>query len=315
MKILSSKKRKFLLGATSAIVALLSATACTEDHEGEMAYADAYATTSELLKQLTAFNETLDAGLPNSRGDNGCTQITDIIVADAQGAYKGSKAIGKIASKFGQNGQKVGKEAGGVVIGSASSYKRYLEIEQAKFSTPMGADTRITTDQETFTAGYASTKDAVQKKDYSLGIAWGLDSCSIKVGILHNKVLDEIKLIEKSGNQKDLLSRLNPGEKNLIESDDFKVAYNNIISNSTEISFSQTLSDQVMNMFVEAVEKSGEDQNSVCRIISKYTIEVSLSKDLSEEDKESLYIGFAVMGYSHAYWSERLPDLDGKQIP
>lgn len=297
------------------LVAILAATACTEDRGDEIASADAYASTSELLSQLNIFNETLVEEFPISRGDNGCPQITDIIIADAQGAYKGSKAIGNIATQFGTNGQKMGKEAGGVVIGSAASYKRYYEIEQATLLTPMGTDTRTIADQETFTAGYAATKDDVQKTDYTLGVSCGLDSCSTRVGILHNKVLDEIKLIENSGNQKDLLSRLNPGEKELTESNDFKAAYNSILFNPKDSSIPYTLCDHVMDLCVEAVKKSGEEQADVCRIISKYVVEVKTSKELSEEDKQSLYIGFAVMGYSHAYWSEKLLDLVGKQIP
>ena len=210
----------------------------------------------------------------------------------------------KIVSNKYSESKKIGLETGGVVIGAAVSYKRYFELESSNISTTQSTSGVIESSRDNFSAAYALTKDKVQESDYTLGLTCGLDSCSAKVGILHNKVLEEIKYVELLANKQSLFDRFNPVERTLIDSKEFLSVYEDILNGTFDVTSHITLSDQIMSLFVEAVNKAEEDFDIVYRIISNYVSIVKKSKELSDNDKQSLYIGFAVMGYSYEYWSE-----------
>ena len=309
MKTLFTRKRTLLSGATTAIVALLVATACTEDRSEEFSNNGTYPAVPEVILELENFNETLSQNYPETRRDLKWYDWLSIAIEDGKGGYKGAKWGGKIGSLFGPHGSTTGAVVGGVIVGGAKSYLRYDEVKNASLATTMSTYEGCTADRDLFTAGYANTKDDITVTDYSLGISFGLDSCSVKVGILHNKVLDEVERIKIVGNKKEVLEKLNSFEKEFTESEDFKMAYDNILYPDLNIqAIPLTISDQVMNLFAEAIVKADEyNYTKLHRIIEKYIDTVQSTKDLSEDDKQSLYTGFAVFAYSYEYWTIRYP--------
>lgn len=304
MKSLLTKKRISIGGSIVTILALLIAASCANNNEEEMTNLSPYYETAECLQQLIVFNRTIKLNSGVSRSAAYDERVLTLITADAQGAYEGSKAGRKLGDKYCPNEQKFGAEIGGAVIGAAVSYKRCIELDGGKKTYPLSNRTNASTDKETFAAGYVSARESVHKQEYAKGISWGLDSCSTKVGILHNKVLDKVEYITLSGIQKEQISRLNPSERQLVESEEFKNEFLTILSNSNSLTEPLTISDQIMDLFVEAVSKATDNQRYIERIIAHYTDVVKKSKDLSAEDKQSLCIGFAVMGYSYDYWSK-----------
>ena len=201
--------------------------------------------------------------------------------------------------------RKIGAQLGGVVYGAAKSYKRHEEIKGWTLASPMDISHPVIVDRELITAGYASTKDKVSESDYALGLSWGLDSCSVRIAILHNKVLEEIEILKSSSEiKKDRLSNLSSFERQLVESEEFIIGFDKTIyAIPIDQSEPQTIGDNIMTLFISEMSRPEGDHKRVNRIIAHYTTTVKETKELSEEEKQSLYIGFAVMGYSFEYWT------------
>ncbi len=60
-------------------------------------------------------------------------------------------------------------------------------------------------------------------------------------------------------------------------------------------------------MYDDAVKKGCSDRKSPYVIISDYVNFVKEGNDLSDTDKQYLYIAFAVAAYSFDYWSVHAP--------
>lgn len=177
--------------------------------------------------------------------------------------------------------------------------------EVAPYSyAPITAPVEPMTPIKSFEDGYVISKDQVKPYDYTLGLNSGLDSCSVKIAIQHNKILANVELIEFNGDLPDLKSNLTELEQEIVNSEKFVAAYNEIMNDplSTDVGEGYT-SDQIMDLFAEAVGNSCSNQDELTQIVTRYTSIVKSSTEISDEEKEWLYSAFAVMSYSYEYWS------------
>lgn len=212
-----------------AAVALSGLPACTSDMDAVldsgMPNTDSQATVIQVLQD---YNDSIS--IPQSRGI-GWVGWLSVAIADGGGAYQGAKLGGKIGAIFGPKGAAAGAVAGGVIVGGSASYVQYQRANDISQFSPYSLDKAPIARKNTFTAGYVETKDMIIPADYNLGISNGLDSCAVKIAIQHNKILDRVNLIEFENNQQLVIEKLDNLEREIVESTEFEIGYDRIISN------------------------------------------------------------------------------------
>lgn len=260
---------------------------------------------SEVVKTLQDYNNSLTT--PKSRGI-GWVGWLSVAIADGKGAYDGAKLGGRIGAFLGPKGAAAGAVVGGAVVGGAASYTQYKMAEKISNFSPYSTRPLPVIKQETIAASYVISKNDIKPLDYTLGLNNGLDSCSVKIAIQHNKILEKVDVIQFENNQQQIIENLDDMEKQIVNSKEFEAGYNKIVKNPLADNFDTNLTaDKVMQLFVNAVSNSCQSQNDLNQIISHYTSVVKTSNELTSDEKEWLYAGFAVMGYSFQYWSEKWP--------
>ena len=156
---------------------------------------------------------------------------------------------------------------------------------------------------ETLIAAYKATKKTTSEEDYSIGLSCGLDSNATKVGILLERLLSEI---EKGGSEQAHNTQdLSETESKIINSPDLKEDLDKITSGQGNIKFDEdSLSDSVMNLFTEAI-LSCHDKKEIDNTVKFYTSKVKQCDTITEENRESLFAGFAIAAYSYNFWSTK----------
>lgn len=287
-------------------VASVFLVSCSSDLDMALNEDESKTSIPTIVQSLQDYNNKLST-TPQTRGI-GWAGWLSVVLADGSGAYNGAKYGGRIGAIFGPNGATAGAIVGGVVVGGAASYNQYRLAEKISNFSPYSLRPVSTVSQQTAAASYVLSKETINPQDYTLGLSNGLDSCSITVAIYHNKILEKIELVQVDSNQHLLFEHLDDIEKKIVSSKEFETVYNSIANDPLADYFDPNLtSDQVMKMFISAISNYCKSQNDINQIISHYTFEVKASDEISTEEKEWLYTGFAVMGYSFAYWSEEWP--------
>lgn len=288
-------------------VVLVGLQSCSSDMDAVIEESDTTKLPkSEIVTALQEYNNGLTL-TPQSRGI-GWLGWLSVAIADGKGAYDGAKLGGRIGAIFGPNGATAGAVVGGAVVGGAASYAQYKMAEKISDFSPYSTRPLPVVKQQTIAAGYVISKDDIKPLDYTLGLSNGLDSCSVKIAIQHNKILEKVDIIQFENNQQQILENLEDIEKQIVNSKDFEIGYDQIVSNPLANNFDNKLTaDNIMQLFIDAVSNSCQSQADLNQIISHYTSVVKTSNELTSEEKEWLYAGFAVMGYSFQYWSEKWP--------
>lgn len=257
----------------------------------------------DILGRLRSFNQT-KISMPQSRL---CVLgLLSVVLADGKGAYDGAKVGGQIGAIFGPQGATTGAVVGGVIVGGAASYAQYKMANDIGNFSPYSLPGGPVIPHEVVEAGYVISKDEILPSDYAQGLSYGLDTCSVVIGIQHNKVLDKLDDAEFDTIKHQFLEKLDGIEREIVSTADFEIEYDRIVSNPLADRYDLSLvSDYVMQLFVDAVSNSCQSRDDLDEIISFYTSEVKASEELLAEEKEWLYAGFAVMGYSFDYWSNK----------
>lgn len=308
-------KRAILSTVMMALTAPLVLTSCTNDAKEEPLVEVHSTPQSDILMKLETYNASITSATTrkplkcdHTPGSGLCWFCwLKIMMRDSWGSLAGAIISSPLTSVQGTAfGEPI---IGATIIGAASSYHGCIRMSSPGFSEAQTTSAASSeNDCKVFTAGYADAKDKLVKSDYELGIALGLDSCATQIAILHNKVLECVDDIKLKGNQDELVKKLNSTEKTLIDSKDFVTAFQNIVfSASDQPTVAQTTREKVMTMFDDAVKKGCSDRKSLSVIISDYVNFVKEGNDLSDTDKQYLYIAFAVAAYSFDYWSVHAP--------
>lgn len=295
---------------TTIIIALLTtlivltSTGCNENEmQNEKTFVMA---NTKIENELIKYNQVLPKQIKTKSIGIGYAGWISVVLADGAGAYKGAKLGGKIGAIFGPKGAGVGAIVGGAIIGGASSYSQYQTAKKISEFSPYSLNNKENLEIEDFEAGFNSTKGNYEPGDYDLGLAAGIDSCYVRIGIQHNRILNGVQLIHFEDKEQ-TSNNLTELELQIINSSDFSNGYYEITSNPLEINTEPgVVADRIINLYIDAISNSCSSEEDIITITSNYTQIVKSSSELSEAEKEWLFSGFATMCYSYKYWNELL---------
>lgn len=285
---ITSKTKAWLSSVLVLIVTVLFFSACSSEADEGVKAPPSNLPQAQIITELQEFNNSLVV-MPESRRLK-WFQWFSVVLSDAVGAYQGS-----VFGIFGS-----------VLFGANASYSQYVTLSSQDLQQTPNKKTK-----EYFAVAYIKSKSKVNSSDYSLGISYHLDSCSIYVGILHNKILDCIEDI----NEQDLIhdkdswsSHLSPEEKIIYEDKLFTLNFTNISNIPPQrLEHTNTKIDAVMQLYLDAIKEKCQNDRDFKAITDEYIRIVKKSTELSAEEKQNLYNGFSVMAYSFNYWSIRWP--------
>lgn len=267
---------------------------------------------------LIDYNDSITK-IRNTRADLSWRDWAKVGIKDAIYAYRGGKLGGKIGAVFGPHGSTAGAIIGGVVIGGAASYFQYQKCVDKNAFCPFylsnptdsldnGPTLEAPPAQISFESCFVDAQSEEFAEEFNWGIANGLDSCSVKVAIQHNYLLESIESKGAEELEEDVLNLLSAPERYVVESSEFKALYDECAEEPSYQDFDEhTDADFIMDLFIEAIEETCLCQDDVNEIVSFYTSFVRNNEDLENDEKDCLCAAFAVMSYSFKYWSENWP--------
>lgn len=138
-----------------------------------------------------------------------------------------------------------------------------------------------------------------------------LPATAIAMGAAHNVILRDLQNgvfyktradvspIPNINNQPEIVQAIS--QDNAVR--DYCVAYfQGIIEDDPLVD--ETLPGLVMQIYYELLQSSSIDESDVAEYINQYYSIVSASNELSDSEKESIYVGLAVSLFSFNYWGE-----------
>lgn len=187
---------------------------------------------SETSKILMSFNDSLLKS-SETRGKK-VDKWIDVAVADAEGAAAGITIGGFFGRFLGPHATVIAAVGCGTVLGAAASYTRYNSYESATMQPRIPRFIQDIKD-DTFCAAYTKSKNTVNISEYGDALSNNLDSCSVMIGIIHNRILDELNGVENEQNQNYYINTLSDVERQVFESPQFINKFNSIISGNDKI--------------------------------------------------------------------------------
>lgn len=262
---------------------------------------DTVTNPSETSKILMSFNDSILKS-SETRGKK-VDKWIEVAVADAEGAAAGITIGGFFGRFLGPHATVIAAIGCGTVLGAAASYTRYNSYESVTMQPRIPRFIQDIKD-DTFCAAYTKSKELISISEFRDGLSNNLDSCSVRIGIIHNRILDELNGVENEQNQSYYINTLSDTERQIFESPQFINKFNSIISGNDEIlSTKKNKSEEVFILFRDAVTQNVSSIEDLSIIVRKYSMVVNTSNGLNEEEKQCLLGSFAVMYYSYKYWS------------
>lgn len=262
---------------------------------------DTVTNPSEISKILMSFNDSILKS-SETRGKK-VDKWIDVAVADAEGAAAGITIGGFFGRFLGPYATVIAAVGCGTVLGAAASYTRYNSYESVTMQPRIPRFIQDIKD-DTFCAAYTKSKNTINISEYRDGLSNNLDSCSVMIGIIHNRILDELNGVENEQNQSYYINTLSDTERQIFESPQFINKFNSIISGNDKIlSTQRNKSEEVFILFRDAVTQNVSSIEDLSIIVRNYSMVVNTSNELNEEEKQCLLGSFAVMYYSYKYWS------------
>lgn len=261
---------------------------------------------STLVNELKALNDSLlTSQTPETKGFwKKALTFCAIAGADAAGAYEVGKIGASIGSIVGPKGTIVGAAVGGLIGGAGASYGAYRTTRTYSVVSP-----------QMVTAAYVSVKE-----DNPNLINFYPNQISLKlpenkkglqdIGAKHNLVLK--KLANQEFSSTPIANVFTPEEVQIIESSEFENGYYSVLNTyvygdyDTYIENNGTTGNTVMKLYLDIMNKYPEKANDVEFISNKYIELISLSADLSEDEKDLLYSAISVAVSSFEYWENEL---------
>ncbi len=304
---ITSKTKAWLSSILALIIAVLCFVACSNEADEGVKVPPSNPPQAQIITELQEFNNSLVV-MPESR-KIGWIGWLSVGIADAGGAYMGSRIGGAIGAFGGPIASGIGAGFGGVILGAATSLAQYKMAVAISEFDPFYSNNKTSSSikKDSFGAAYIICKNNIQKSDYNIGNYFEFDSCATLVGILHNRILDSVEDIELKNNQANYLTKFSPLEKKIFEDEVFNESFKNITLRPKERLDTTNTANAVMQLFMDVVEEKCQNYSSLVKIINNYKRTVEKSTELSAEEKQNLYNGFSVMAYSFNYWSIRWP--------
>lgn len=115
---------------------------------------------------------------------------------------------------------------------------------------------------------------------------------------------DIIDLVDSS------MGGMSPLERKIVESDEFKAALHaaETESDSNDTGEADSLSEKIVKMYLAAIESFGESvtDSDVLNVTNQYIAVVRSSAELSDDDKNILYVTLSIGNAAFKFWSKFL---------
>lgn len=292
---------KFLALVIITVTAIFF-TACSNDMPADNSHLNTFSSQSETIKKLQQFNLSL-AKEDSTRGNINKGFWVKIFLSDARGAYTGARLGSLIGSMFGPQGTTVGTIIGATTVGGAASYVQYHKFDISKPKKVFAENMSMTVNSMAFGITSVQSQQQITEFDLSPGLELGLDSCSCKIGLTHNLILENIESIDIENLESIYNSSLSSIEKQIVTSDKFFKEFESIAIDPYYLSVNlENDADTIMQMFSDILSTNCNSMAMVNYVIGYYTNIVMESTELTEIEKENLFAGFAVAKYSYQYW-------------
>lgn len=242
-----------------------------------------------------------------------------VVGADILGAYNWGRKGAVVGSWTGAvHGAAIGAIIGGTLGAIKYSYQAYRMS---------GGSVAIEEDKSALlylTNAYCSL-NVINETDFDYCLAFPSDGQLLEnVGEYHNRALTYLILNDGNGlsPMSDELDNpaldpvlptleLSPIERNIIESEEFSLEFDadETILNMNcieDFEFDESESGTILDLFIEAIDNYSGTTSipDVISITNQYIEIVSNSLELSQTEKENLFIAFSVGAYSYKYWAE-----------
>lgn len=296
------KLSRFLTVVAIVFATSLIVTSCDNHAELAMNSQDSVEYNSNTAKTLKDYNDSLNF-ISGTRGKKQDKWI-EVAVEDAKGAAAGITIGGFVGRFLGPHACIISAVACGVVLGGASSYVACNSYEHSLGIRKMPVLTQNAS-YDIFCAAYAQSKNDIDVSDYRINLLHNMDSCSVSIGILHNKVLDVVNNVDQDSYQIRYNLNLSDEEKQILASTEFIKEFNELMnSGKVNLDLLTVETKEILTLFSEAVSKNVSSNEDLSSIIGYYSVVVNNSNDLTLDDKKCLCGAFSVMNYSYEYWSE-----------
>lgn len=302
-------------------VAVTSVTfsSCSNDEPVQTSKSESVATPSELVASIVSFNDSLSSCVSQTRSWDGFLRIVGIASADIAGAYELGKIGAGVGSFFAPGaGTAIGGAIGGVLGGAGASY---LAAEQMRVSISQVSQTyaQVTLDLD------SKLNDDLFQQDIELELPE--DKLKLlEIGKNHNLIMDGLRndynfsdgvsdslLIETKSEVNVNLDYVNAFDSislAVIKDPTFNKSYEkmlDIVSTKTPKEFIQASGvtyDEVVRLYLDILNTSPEKLEDVEFITNKYIELIEKSNELTEEEKDNIYMAFCVAAASVEYWNK-----------
>lgn len=277
--------------------------------------------SSQLITDLENVNADILKKCPESRALTK-RQIAKIALQDIYGAWTGGEAGAKIGAKVGAC---LGSPAQGTVFGAFlgavgyGTYKSYAAAPKPKTRATVvtlpytvvtqvcssGLNNNLSLNNNAFNIT-PTAKTRITIGDDILSTV-RLEKEQLNVGLLHNMLLCTIDGVITL-NKDEEANAIDPVLKGVIESDDMKVSYEQLVANSEagipdEL---DPLEQKVLDLFEEVFERYSSTNYDVAFIINQYAKLIDETKELSNEQKNWIKNALATALYSFNYWDNTI---------
>ena len=245
-----------------------------------------------------------------------------ITAADAYGAYKYGRRGAQIGSWTGTpHGTTVGAIIGGTFGAIKYSYRAYektkLEEDSKKANLKLYKITnaycslyRIDTSNFDYCLDFLKDKEFENAGEYhNRAISYLLDYNGYEISLLRDG--NEIDTPAPDPIDPENYIELTPLERSIVENEDFSFVLDADetifqISSADDFEFDNSTCGAVMQLYIDAIRlyNGYEAIRDVISLTNEYIDIVHNSSELTESEKENLYIAFSVGAYSYKYWSE-----------
>lgn len=262
-------------------------------------------TSSKLIDDLEDFNYQMAATVTDTKNfGRFCAIAGADFIAGYEGARIGAKVgfrVGMLCGGKGLEGALIGGGAMGLVCGIGGSYTASCGTK----ATASKLDcTQLLSMSESALVEVDMIRDGINAKVYG-SKDLKLPQSSIDIGILHNHILSSI--IEKTDISTSSQLAESSIESTILHSNEFIESADDMITkieNCGVVIDKDGIPDKVMNLYQQIFNSCSNSYENIVTCINNYYSIIEGSSELTEDEKQSIYIGLSVSLYSLNFWNE-----------
>ena len=305
--------------ALCAAVAVATFSSCSNEEPVQAEISESAVTSSELVASIVSFNDSLSSCVSQTRSWDGFLRVVGIASADIAGAYELGKIGAGVGSFFAPGaGTAIGGAIGGVLGGAGASY---LAAEQTRVSISQVSQTyaQVKLDWESKLSEdwYEQEINLELPTDKQKLLEIGKDHNLIMDGLRNHygqdafdDILDSLRIKTKSEVNVDYVNAFDSISLAVMKDPSFNQSYEemlDIVSTKSPKEFIQASGvtyDEVVRLYLDILNTSREKLEDVEFITNKYIELIEKSNELTEAEKDNIYMAFSVAAASVEYWNK-----------